>query len=43
MNKNIFFHNIHVFINRVKDITRIKSDTLLYQNLQIYLREIAFI
>ena len=36
--KSTFFRDIHVFIDRVKDVARAKSDTLLRQNLQIYLR-----
>ena len=33
INKNTFFHDIYIFINRVKDITRAKGDKLLRYNL----------
>ena len=36
--KSIFFRDIHVFVDRVKDVARVKGDTLLRQNLQICLR-----
>lgn len=39
--KSIFFRDIYIFINRVKDVTRVKGDILLRQNLQIYLRGIV--
>ena len=39
--KSTFFRDIHVFIDRVKDVVRAKGDTLLRQNLQICLRGTA--
>ena len=42
IDKSIFFRDIYIFIDRVKDVARVKSDILLRQNLQIYLRGIAF-
>ena len=39
--KSTFFRDIHVFLDRVKDVARAKGDTLLRQNLQICLRGAA--
>ena len=39
--KSTFFRDIHVFIDRVKDVARAKGDELLRQNLQICLRGTA--
>ena len=36
--KSTFFRDIHVFLDRVKDVVRAKGDTLLRQNLQLCLR-----
>lgn len=36
--KSTFFRDIHVFIDRVKDVARAKGEELLRQNLQICLR-----
>ena len=36
--KSTFFRDIHVFLDRVKDVARAKGDTLLRQNLQLCLR-----
>lgn len=36
--KSTFFRDIHVFIDRVKDMARAKGDDLLKQNLQVCLR-----
>ena len=43
INKSTFFRDIHVFVDRVKNVIRVKSDTLLRQNLQICLRDFALI
>ena len=43
IDKSIFFRDIHVFIDRVKNIARAKGDVLLRQNLQIYLRDTVLI
>ena len=29
INKSIFFRDIYVFVNRVKDVTRVKNDVIL--------------
>ena len=29
INKSIFFYNIYVFVNRVKDVARVKNDVIL--------------
>ena len=29
INKNIFFRDIHVFVNRVKNVIRVKNDVIL--------------
>ena len=42
-NKSIFFRDIYIFVNRVKNIAYAKKDILLRQNLQIYLRETTLI
>lgn len=39
--KSTFFRDIYVFVDRMKDVARAKSDILLRQNLQICLRKIA--
>lgn len=39
--KSTFFRDIHVFVDRVKDVARAKGDVLLRQNLQICLRGTA--
>ena len=36
--KETYFRNITVFINRIKDVARVKGTELLQNNLQIYLR-----
>ena len=43
IDKNIFFRDIYVFVDRVKNVARAKSNTLLRQNLQICLRDFALI
>lgn len=43
INKNIFFRDIHVFIDRVKNVTKIKNDILLQQNFQICLKNTIFV
>ena len=40
--KDIYFRNVHVFIERVKDMTQIKDDILIRNNLYSRLRNIAF-
>ena len=37
--KKIYFRDITIFIDRIKDIARVKSVELLRNNLQIYLRD----
>ena len=39
--KSTFFRDIHVFIDRIKDVARAKGEELLRQNLQICLRGTA--
>lgn len=41
--KNIIFRDVHVFVNRAKNIASIKDDELVRNNLFIYLREQALI
>ena len=37
--KKIYFRNIFIFINRIKNVIRVKKVKLLRNNLQIYLKE----
>ena len=37
--KNTYFRNIHIFIERIKNIAHIKNDTIVRNNLYICLRE----
>ena len=39
--KDIYFRNVHVFIEKVKDMTQIKDDILIRNNLYSCLRDIA--
>ena len=40
--KKIYFRNIFIFIDRIKDVIRVKEVKLLRNNLQIYLKEEIF-
>ena len=37
--KKIYFRDITIFINRIKNIAKVKNIELLRNNLQIYLRD----
>ena len=37
--KKTYFYNVFIFINRIKNIIKIKSVKLMRNNLQIYLRD----
>ncbi len=41
VDKDTYFRNIHLFLNRVKDVTTTKYYDLIRNNLYIYLREIV--
>jgi hypothetical protein len=39
--KNIYFRNVHLFLKRVKDVTKVKDAAQIRENLFICLRDLA--